>query len=320
MSQPCTDRFETRAREIQRVLVVTLVLNVIVAVSKLIIGTLTHTLSVRADGFHSLTDGSSNVLGIWSIWWAQQPPDSKHPYGHEKAEVVAGSVVGASLLLVAWDVVSGAIDRIGGTSVPPSPNATTWFVLLVTLAINLFVTTYEARQAKRLNSSFLESDASHTLSDVLVTLGVVVTIVFIQLGQAWVDWLGAFAIGGFILVTGLRVLSRNLDYLMDSAQLAEAEVRAVACRVPGVAGAHKIRTRGVPGKIRVDLHIQIAPHLNVVHAHEVTHWVIDALKRDVRGVSDVVVHTEPARDGDPYPDLPERMSLLPGTSRAAGSR
>jgi divalent metal cation (Fe/Co/Zn/Cd) transporter len=126
------------------------------------------------------------------------------------------------------------------------------------------------------------------------------------------DWVAACAIGVFILITGLRVLSRNFGYLMDTAQVEEAAVRDVVCRVAGVAGCHKIRTRGVPGAIRVDLHIQIAPHLNVVHAHEVTHWAIDALKQQIEGVSDVVVHTEPARAGAPYPELPERMLPSPG--------
>ena len=72
-----------------------------------------------------------------------------------------------------------------------------------------------------------------------------------------------------------------------------------------------IRTRGVPGSGRVDLHIQIARHLDVVQAHEVTHWVIEAVKRDIADARDVIVHTEPALPGAPYPALPERMQ--PGT-------
>ncbi|HVZ34028.1 MAG TPA: cation transporter dimerization domain-containing protein, partial [Polyangiaceae bacterium] len=97
------------------------------------------------------------------------------------------------------------------------------------------------------------------------------------------------------------------DYLMDSARVEVTQVHDIVCRVAGVASAHKIRTRGTPSAIRIDLHIQIAPHLNVRHAHEVTHWVIDALRRDIDGVHDVVVHTEPAPDDATYPELPERM-------------
>lgn len=298
---------DDRMLGIRRVLLFTLLLNALVALLKIVVGTITHTLSVRADGFHSLTDGFSNLLGLAGMWWASRPPDAEHPYGHEKMEVLAGSVVGASLLLVAWNVVQSAIARVVAPGLPPAPDASTWLVLGVTLVVNLFVVLYERRQAKRLKSPFLTSDAAHTFSDVLVTLGVVVTVACIQLGLLWVDWLAAFAVAGFIVVAGLRILSTNFGYLMDAAQIAQGAVDSIVRRVPGVASAHKIRTRGQPGSIRIDLHIQIAPHLDVTRAHEVTHWVIDALKRDIPGVVDVVVHTEPASSSAPYPELPQRM-------------
>ncbi len=297
-----------RGLEIRRVLVGTLVLNVLVAILKLVYGTLTHTLALRADGFHSLTDGTSNVLGLVGVWWSVRPPDPKHPYGHERTEVLAASAVGASLILVAWDVVRGAVQRIGGEAAPPEPDWGSVVVLLLTLLINVGVTRYESKKGKELRSSFLESDAAHTRSDVLVTLGVLVALGGMAFGYLWLDWVAACVIGVFILVTGVRVLSRNLDYLMDAAQVDERQIHAIVCRVAGVAGAHKIRTRGSPGAIRVDLHIQIARHLNIVQAHEVTHWAIDAVKREVDGVRDVVVHTEPAAADATYPELPTHMS------------
>lgn len=288
-------------------LLITLLLNGLVAALKIACGRLSHTLSLEADGFHSLTDGGSNVLGLLGIWWSARPPDREHPYGHEKVEILAASAIGASLLLVAWGLVSGAIERLRHGAEAPNVQAVTWLVLLLTLGVNIGVTRYEARAAKKLESTLLSSDAAHTLSDVLVTLGVLVTMAVVSLGYPWVDPLATCAIALFILVTGVQVISRNVGYLMDSAQVDEAQIREIVCRVPGVAGAHKIRTRGSPGLIRIDLHIQIAPHLNIRDAHEVTHWAIDALKREVSGVRDVVMHTEPAADELRYPELPEHM-------------
>ena len=304
---PERESLEIRNAGVRRVLWLTLGLNVLVAVLKLIYGSLTHTLSLRADGFHSLTDGSNNVLGLLGMWWAARPPDSKHPYGHEKVEVLAASAIGASLLLVAWNVVSGAIERLQHGAEAPELNLETWAVMLLTLGINLGVARYESRRAQALGSTFLASDAAHTLSDVLVTLGVVATMALIQLGYGWIDPYASCVIAVFILVTGVQVIGRNLDYLMDAAQVDEAKIRDIVCLVPGIASAHKIRTRGTPGAIRIDLHIQIAPHLDVRQAHEVTHWAIDALKHELEGVRDVVVHTEPARDDAPYPVLPARL-------------
>jgi cation diffusion facilitator family transporter len=302
------DSAARRGIEIRRVLWATLALNVAVALLKVVYGNLTHTLSLQADGYHSLTDGANNVLGLIGVWWASRPPDAGHPYGHERVEVIAASAIGVSLLLVAWEVASGALSRVSAPGPLPEPDAGSVVVMLVTLLVNVGVARYEARRAKELGSTFLESDASHTASDVLVTLGVLLTLLGVRLGQLWLDWAAALLIGAFILVTGARVLWRNVDYLMDAAQIDVARVEAIARGVPGVASAHKIRTRGAPGNIHVDLHIQIARHLDVVQAHEVTHWVIDAIKGGIDGVRDVVVHTEPAQPGAPYPELPTRMT------------
>ena len=301
---------ETAARrglEVRRVLLVTLVLNLLVAGLKILYGTLTDTLALRADGFHSLTDGANNVLGLVGVWWAARPPDEKHPYGHERSEVLAASIIGASLLLVAWEVGRGAVERWGNDAALPRPDAGSVAVLLATLVINVGVARYEAKRARELGSAFLASDASHTASDVLVTLGVLLALAGVSLGLSWVDGVAACVIAGFIFVTGVRVLWRNVDYLMDAAQVEAHRIHAIACAVPGVAGAHRIRTRGVPGSVRVDLHIQIARHLDVVQAHEVTHWVIEAVKGGIDGVRDVVVHTEPAAADAAYPELPSRM-------------
>jgi cation diffusion facilitator family transporter len=286
------------------VLLITLVLNLLVAGAKVVYGNMTGTLTIRADGFHSLTDGTNNVLGLLGIWWASRPPDEQHPYGHEKIEVLAAGAIGASLLLVAWNLVRDGVSRLAHPEAPQL-DAGAWVVLGLTFLVNIGVWRYEARQAERLHSPFLASDAAHTLSDLAVTAGVALAVGCLQLGWTWVDPIATLLIAGFIVVTGVRVVRGNLGYLLDAAQLDEALVQRIVCQVPGVASAHKIRTRGTPGRVRVDLHIQIAPHLDVRRAHEVTHWAIDAIKRQIDGVRDVVVHTEPAREGAPYPALPQ---------------
>jgi cation diffusion facilitator family transporter len=150
----------------------------------------------------------------------------------------------------------------------------------------------------------LESDALHTSSDVLVTVGVLVSVGLVRAGIAVVDVLAAIGIAGFIAWAGIGVLRTNLGYLADAARLDPEAIIATARTVAGVAGAHKVRTRGMPGSIYVDLHIQVARELTVVDAHRVTHWVIDAIKREFPGVRDVLVHTEPAKPGEPYPPFP----------------
>jgi cation diffusion facilitator family transporter len=300
-----------RAREVRRVLLITLGFNLVVAVAKLAYGTWTDALALRADGFHSLTDGSNNLVGLAGIWLSSRPPDQKHPYGHHKMEVLAASIVGASLLLMAWEVLSGALDRFQSSGSTSRVDLGTALVLLLTLVVNVSVARYEARRGRELDSVFLLSDAAHTRSDILVTVGVMIGTALVYLGFPWADPVAAVCVAVFIVLAGATVLRQNLDYLLDAAPLDEAVVHELARGVAGVASAHKVRTRGAPGAIHVDLHIQIAPHLDVVQAHQVTHWVIDVVKQGIPGVLDVVVHTEPAREGEPYPALPQDMARSP---------
>jgi len=294
-----------RARGIQRVLVWTLALNLGVAAAKIGYGHAVHALSIRADGFHSLTDSTNNLVGLGGVWIASRPADAGHPYGHHKFEVLAAGVVGLSLLGMAFDVAKGGIDRLRGLPAPlPEIGPAAFAVIVVTLLVNVCVARWERRRGIELGSVMLESDALHTISDVLVTLGVLVSVALVRAGFPLVDVIAAIGVAGFIAWAGIGVLRTNLGYLADAARLDPAPIIAVARTVPGVAGAHKVRTRGMPGSIYVDLHIQVARHLTVVDAHRVTHWVIDAIKREFPGVRDVLVHTEPAEPGLPYPPFP----------------
>jgi cation diffusion facilitator family transporter len=287
------------------VLWVTLGLNLSVAVAKIAYGYTANALSIRADGFHSLTDSSNNLVGLVGVAIASRPADESHPYGHQKFEVIAAGFVGLSLLGMAYDVARGAIARLTGPSAPPPQlDAVAFVVLLATLCVNVGVSLWEHRRGLALKSPMLVSDALHTRSDVLVTLGVIATVVCVRAGMVIADVVAALLVACFIAWAGLGVLRMNLNYLADSAVLDPSEIVDAACEVPGVAGAHKVRTRGMPGRIYVDLHIQVAPHLTVGEAHRVTHWVIDRLKDRFDGVRDVLVHTEPARPDQPYKPLP----------------
>src|SRR5262245_46014844 len=300
-AEPETDR----ARAVRRVIWVTLALNLGVAVAKIAYGTLVHALSIRADGFHSLTDSANNLVGLLGVWIASRPADEGHPYGHHKFEVIAAGVVGISLLAMAFDVARGAVLRMSGApSELPEIDLGAFVVLLGTLAVNVGVALWERKRGRELASPFLLSDAAHTRSDVFVTAGVILTVVLVRSGITVIDVVAAFGIACFIAWAGIGVLRENLGYLADAVVLDPESVIAVACDVPGVASAHKVRTRGMPGSIYVDLHIQVAPHLTVVDGHRVTHWVIDAIKQRFSGVRDVLVHTEPARPDQPYKPLP----------------
>jgi cation diffusion facilitator family transporter len=280
-------------RAVQRILLITLVLNLGVAALKLVYGWATDALAIRADGLHSFTDALNNVVALVAIWFASRPPDEDHPYGHRKIEFLAAGAIGLTLLAVAWDVLSDALGRLGGQGALPSIDTTAYAVLGGTWVVNLAVAIYEHRMGRKLNSPLLLSDALHTRSDVLVTAGVFGSVVLTRNGIPEADLGAALIVAGFVAWAGISVLRENLRYLTDEAPVDANRVREIANTIEGVLSTHAVRSRGGPGAVFIDLHIHVAPDITVVHAHDISHGVIDALKRELDGVADVTVHAEP---------------------------
>ncbi len=284
---------DDRIRAVRRVLWLVLALNIGVAVAKLAYGLLIDSVSVTADGFHSMFDGASNIIGLIGLSVAARPADRGHPYGHGKYETFASAAIGALLLFAAWRVGSSAIDRLAHPGGGPSVDAVSFVVMLVTLAVNVVVTTMERRAGARLGSEILKADANHTGSDVLVTLGVIGGLAAVRLGYPIADPILGLVVAGFIIVTGLRVLGSAGSSLADTARLAPADVSAVVLAVEGVRGLHDVRTRGTESNVYVDLHVQVDPNVSVAEGHAIAERVEQAVADGFAEVRDVIAHLEP---------------------------
>ena len=138
-----------RSRAVSGVLYRVLFLNLIVAAAKIALGLTTGAVSVLSDGYHSLTDTASNVVGIIGVRIAGAPPDDDHPYGHRKFETMASLGILIFLLLVLREVLSAAWERLQ-TGGEPSINTLTFVVMGGTFSVNLGVVFYEQRAGKRL--------------------------------------------------------------------------------------------------------------------------------------------------------------------------
>lgn len=282
-----------RVHAVRRVLVWVLVLNLVVALAKLGYGVLIGSVSVTADGFHSLFDGTSNVVALIGLGIAARPADRGHPYGHSKFETFATAAIGALLLFAAWNVGSSAFERLSDPGSGPRVDAVSFIVMVGTLVVNVFVTVAERRAGERLGSGILKADASHTGSDVLVTLGVVGGLVAVRLGYPVADPLLGLIVAGFIVVTAFRVLASAGTALSDSARIDPAAICDVVLAIEGVRGCHDIRTRGGESEVYVDLHVQVDPGMTVADGHAVVERVEKAVAEGFSDVIDVIAHLEP---------------------------
>jgi cation diffusion facilitator family transporter len=170
---------EERFRQIRRILVYILILNWGVAAAKLFYGWLTRSASMTADGFHSFSDGSSNIMGLLGIWVASRPIDESHPYGHKKYETLTSVGISGLLFLVCFNVLREGVLRFLHPVVP-EVNVKSFLVMGVTLAVNIGVMVYELRRGRVLKSDILISDALHTRADILTSSSVIITLIGVK--------------------------------------------------------------------------------------------------------------------------------------------
>jgi cation diffusion facilitator family transporter len=285
------DRFQ----KIQRILVYILFLNWGVAAAKLIYGWLTRSASMTADGFHSFSDGSSNIIGLVGIWIASRPIDESHPYGHKKYETLTSVGISVLLFLVCINVVREGVMRFLHPLVP-EVTVKSFLVMGVTLAINVAVMRYETREGRALKSDILISDALHTRADIFTSSSVIATLIGIKLGYPILDSIVSLVIAVFIAYAGVGILKESSRVLSDGVAIRIDEIQKVVLSIKGVKECHQIRSRGRPDDIHIDLHVLVDPEMHVHKAHHLSYAIENKIKRDFRGVTDVVVHMEPMEE------------------------
>lgn len=292
VSFPPTDRY----RSVFRVLFGVLLLNSAVAVAKLVLGYMTGAVSVISDGFHSLTDSASNIIGMVGLRASRKPPDEDHPYGHRKYETLAAGGIFVFLLFVVIEVVRAALDRLSGGEAP-EVGVLSFVVMLGTLVVNLVVVRYESARGRALNSEILVADAMHTKSDVFTSCAVIASLIAVRAGYPILDPVGGLIISVFIARTGWQIARDTSRILSDRVVLVEDDIRDVVMSVPEVAGCHQIRSRGSADHTFVDMHVWFAPDMTLYEAHRLSHVVKDRLMDKYPQIADAIIHIEPPPEG-----------------------
>lgn len=306
-----------RAAAVRRVLWITLGLNALAASIKLGAAWTSGSLALEAGGIDSAFDGIANIAGLVAMRAAARPPDADHPYGHRKFETLTAVIIAGLIFVTCGRLAYVAFGSLlahfisassPGAGVAPPSIDVGWFTLaapVAALLINLFTSRYEQRRGESLSSELLIADAGHTRADAAVSLSVLLGLLAVKAGFGIVDPLLGLGIATFVARVGWGIARETWDVLADAAVLDPHELALVAEAVPGVAGTHKIRSRGAPGAVSVDLHVQVDPQLGIGPAHAIGHDVQERLLELFEDVDEVVVHVEPewsmaeaARDWD----------------------
>ncbi|MGI8923789.1 MAG: cation diffusion facilitator family transporter [Fimbriimonadales bacterium] len=272
---------------------VSIAFNLALLITKVVIAMLSGSVSVLSEALHSVGDSVASVIAYIGVRVADKPADDDHPFGHGKAESLAG-LAEATLLLMAGLYI-GIESFLRLEEPEPVKVDIALYVIAGTAVVNIFVGRYLSRVAKETDSRALEADAAHVIADFVTSLGVLFALALVRItGNPIYDPAIALVLSAWIIYTALRIAANTLKLLMDR-QLPDEEIRAIEAILlahPEVKDWHQLRTRKSGSTRHIDAHILLRDELSLIEAHEITEEVEDLIRAKLPGVS-ISLHTEP---------------------------
>jgi len=281
-----------------RVSFVSIVLNALLTVFKLIAGVAAHSGAMISDAVHSASDVFSTFVVIIGIKLSGKESDKEHPYGHERMECVAAIVLSTVLCITGLSIGITAIKNIaaknyGDLTVPGILALVAAIVSIVTKEAMYW---YTRINAKKIDSSALLADAWHHRSDALSSVGALIGIVGARMGFPVLDAVSSLIICFFIEKAALDIFKDAIDKMVDKAcdDAVEAELKACILQQKGVLGIDMLRTRVFGSKIYVDIEIRVNGEYPLREAHAIAENVHDSIEQTFSKVKHIMVHVNPA--------------------------
>ncbi len=280
----------------QRTAALSVVSNSALILLKVVAGSITGSVAVLTEAVHSSIDLIASIVAFISVRKAGEPADESHRYGHEKFENLSAAIEGMLILVGSAAIAFEAIRRLinGGHLRFVGLGMA---VVALSMVVNIVVSGILGRKARETSSAALEGDAAHLRTDALTSAAVLVGLGLVKItGEDWIDPVVALIVAGSIVFTGVGLLARSSQVLVDQA-LPPEEVDAIRTAIEafaprGVVGYHELRTRRAGARRYVDLHVQFCAGTSLEDAHRTAHELQDLIETRLE-YSDVLIHLEP---------------------------
>ena len=296
---------QERFLQIRKVTLIGSGLNLLLSILKIGGGILGKSRALIADGFHSLSDFSTDIAVIIGTSAASKPRDKTHDYGHGKYETLSTFVIGLFLGIVGFFIAKNGVETIirtiGGAALA-KPNIITVFIAVFSIISKELLYRYTIKKGKALNSSALKANAVHHRTDAFSSIGTTLGITgAIVLGRHWIilDPIAAVGVGALIVFAALRIIIKAVNELMESSLCDESEneIIGIIKNVPGVHEPHNLKTRKIGNLIAIDVHIRIDKTFTIEKGHGIATNVESAIRDRFGSDTLVNVHMEPYGNG-----------------------
>lgn len=267
--------------------------NTLLIGMKLVVGIISGSVSIISEAIHSSMDLIAAVIAFFAVKVSDNPPDTKHPYGHGKVENISGVIEGILILVAAIMIIVEAFKKLLGE---PFELESIWIgslVMVISAIVNTFVSRRLYKVARQTHSVALEADALHLKTDVYTSVGVAIGLGLIMLtGIKWLDPVVAILVACFIIKESYSLISRAFSPLLDTAW-GNSEIEDLERRLNNMEVTyHDLRTRVAGNYKFIDIHVEIPEGESVGNAHNYCDKIEEALKNAYSNLT-VTIHVEP---------------------------
>lgn len=280
---------KAKDQAVQRVLLIEGLANLVIVVLKLVVGLTTGSLAILGDAIHSLSDVANNVVAWFVIRLANEPADREHPYGHRKFETLAVFGLAGLMTVLGFELGLRALQRESTEIVSSGWGLA---LMLMVLIANGLLATWERHWAQKLDSAILVADASHTFSDVLTTVVVIIGWQLSSAGFGWLDTLCALGVAGLVLYLSYGLFKRALPALVDEFAIDPGDLTYAVLSVDGVKSVKTVRSRWLGSNRAVDMVITVDAQLSIAASHEIADQIESLIGRRF-DAQDISIHIEP---------------------------
>lgn len=284
-----------------------IICNCLLAAGKLIVGHMTSSMSITADGLNNLSDGASSIVTLLGFKLAEKPADRKHPYGHARIEYIAGLTVAVMILFIGLELGKSSVEKL----IDPEPIefsfAAVW-VLCASILVKLFMMLFNLKMGRRINSNALLATAADSRNDVMTTSAVLAASIVEHFYDVRIDGVMGIAVSLFILYSGIKLAGETMSPLLGEGANPELQKQITdyinGC--PMVLGCHDLMVHDYgPGRRYASIHVEIDKNEDPMACHA----RIDRMERECMKNygTHLVIHYDPVVTDDPEVNSTKRL-------------
>ncbi len=284
--------------QIRRVTVVGALVNLFLTIIKIFVGLSSSSMSLVADGIHSLSDLATDAA-IWiGVRFWSAPPDKNHPYGHGRYETLINLFIAGVLGFVGSGIGWRAIFSIISGTPSSRPEWNVFYIAIISIVAKELLFRWTFKKGKENKSAALTTNAWHHRSDALSSMPVAIAIIGEMIYPAfhYYDQIAAITVTILLLHATWRLAKPSIFEIMEATPnpALNTRIREMSKSITGINNVHSVRCRKLGGEILVDMHMDVDPNMTVFASHELTRLFHDRVIQEIPEITNTLIHVEPA--------------------------